>query len=79
MTTVSISALKSSPAKILDQAQDYPVAVAKRTQIKAYLIGSKLYEKLIAYLENQSDKKVIESTNFRQGKNFEIVAKELGL
>ena len=46
METVTISQLKSQPSKIIGSALDYPVAVAKRTQIKAYLIGKELYEKI---------------------------------
>jgi len=79
MITVSISTLKSSPAKILEEAQDYPVAVANRTKVKAYLIGSTLYEKLISHLEDQIDAKAVKTTNFREGKSFERVAKELGI
>jgi len=79
MTTVSISALKSRPSKILEEAREYPVAVVNRSKVKAYLLGKELYEKLVAYLENTVDKEAVMGANFRRGKDFKKIAKELGL
>ncbi len=79
MEIVTISQLKSQPSKIIVNALDYPVAVAKRTQIKAYLIGKELYEKIISLLEDYIDKTIVKKTDFRKGKDFEKVAKELGI
>jgi len=79
METVTISQLKSQPSKIIGSALDYPVAVAKRTQVKAYLIGKELYEKIISLLEDYIDKTIVKKTNFRKGRDFEKVAKELGI
>lgn len=79
MITVSVSTLKINPAKVLEAAQDYPVAVAKRAKIKGYLLGEQLYEKLLSYIEDQIDKKAIKSANFRRGQNFDKVVRELGL
>lgn len=55
------------------------MAVENRNEVKAYLIGSELYEKLLSYLENQFDKFVIGKTDFSKGKDFEKVAKRLGI
>lgn len=79
MTVISISQLKARPSKALSLAEDYPVAVGKRNQVKAYLVGKDLYEKLIAYLENYIDEKAVRSVNFRKGKPFEKVASRLGI
>lgn len=79
MNSISISQLKINPSFAINQAVDYPVAVENRSEIKAYLIGKELYEKLIFYLENQSDKFVIGKTDFSKGKDFEKVAKQLGI
>ncbi len=79
MNVVSISQLKASPAKILRQAADYPVAVNKRNQVEAYLIGSNLYEKMISFMEDLVDRKAIKQANFSQAEDFEEVAKELGI
>lgn len=79
MNSVSISQLKTNPAKAIMQSDDYPVAVEKRNKVKAYLIGKDLYEKLIAYIEDYIDKKTIEKTDFSKGKDFESVAKELSI
>lgn len=39
----------------------------------------KLHKKLIRYIENYLDNKTIQSTNYRSGKDFEKVARELGI
>jgi len=79
MNTISISQLKTNPAKAIMQAGEYPVVVEKRNKVKAYLIGKDLYEKLISYIEDSVHKKTIEKTDFSKGKDFESVAKELGI
>ena len=79
MNNVSISQLKINPSRVISQASDYPVAVEKRNQIKAYVIGKELYEKIIAYIEDYLDKLAAKNTDFSKGKDFEKVTKELGL
>ncbi|MBI3955181.1 type II toxin-antitoxin system Phd/YefM family antitoxin [Candidatus Gottesmanbacteria bacterium] len=79
MTTVSISQLKTNPSEVISQAYDYPVAVEKRNEVKAYLIGRELFEKIVAYLEDYIDRKAIEKTNFKEARDFEKVARDLGL
>ena len=79
MNTISISQLKVNPSLAISQATDYPVAVSSRNQTKAYLIGKQLYDKLMDHLEDRLDKAVIKKTDFSQGKDFEIVAKKLGI
>ena len=79
MNNVSISQLKINPSRVISQASDYPVAVEKRNQIKAYVIGKELYEKIIAYIEDYLDKLAVKNTDFSKGKDFEKVTKELGL
>jgi len=76
---LSISQLKVNPASAIHQAVDYPVAIGKRNKVKAYLIGKDLYEKLVFYIEDYIDGLVVEKTDFKKGKDFEKVAKELGL
>ena len=79
MNNVSISQLKINPSRVISQASDYPVAVEKRNQIKAYIIGKELYEKIVGYIEDYLDKLVVKNTDFSKGKDFEKVTKELGL
>jgi PHD/YefM family antitoxin component YafN of YafNO toxin-antitoxin module len=79
MDSVSISQLKVNPSQVINQAVDYPVAVEKRNQIKAYVIGKELYEKITAYIENYLDKLAVRNADFSKGKDFEKVAKELGI
>ena len=79
MNSISISELKTRPSKIVAQAEDYPVAVEKRNKVYAYLIGKNLFEKIISYIEDYIDKKTIEKTDFGKGRDFDRVAKELGI
>jgi PHD/YefM family antitoxin component YafN of YafNO toxin-antitoxin module len=79
MDTVSISELKIRPSKTIEMATDYPVAVENRNQVKAYLVGKELYEKIIGYIEDYLDRAVVNKTDFSKGEDFEKVAKELGI
>ena len=79
MNTISISQLKTAPSKIINQAYDYPVAIEKRNKIQAYLIGKSLYDKIVAYIEDYIDKRAAGKTDFSKGKDFEKVARELGI
>ncbi len=79
MNVVSISDLKTNPSKVIAQSDDFPVAVENRNKIKAYLLGKDLYEKVVSYLENQIDEKAVKETDFSKGKDFEKVAKSLGI
>lgn len=79
MTSISVSQLKANPAAAINQAVDYPLAVLSRSQVKAYLIGKDLFEKLVDYLEDTADRKVIAKTDFSKGESLDKVAKELGL
>lgn len=79
MTTISVSELKTNPSKAILEAADYPVAIENRNDVRAYLIGKELYEKMIAYLEDFIDVNAVRITDFTKGKDFERVAKKLGV
>ncbi len=79
MDTISISQLKTHPSKIIAEAADYPVSITNRNKTEAYLLGAELYEKIISYLEDFVDTKAVKNTNFKKGKDFEKVAKQLGI
>ncbi|MFV1917471.1 MAG: type II toxin-antitoxin system Phd/YefM family antitoxin [Patescibacteria group bacterium] len=79
MDVISISQLKTNPAKALEAAMDAPLGVQKRNKLKAYLIGSELFEKLVSYIEDYIDSSAVETTDFSKGRDFEKVAKELGI
>ena len=79
MTSVSVSQLKVNPSKVIAQAMDYPVAVQKRNRIQAYVVGSELYEKLMALVEDTVDKAVVQKTDFSQGRDFDKIVSELGI
>jgi antitoxin StbD len=79
MITTTISQLKVNPSSVIAQAADYPVAVENRNKVQAYLIGKNLYERLMIFLEDAADAAAVKHTDFTKGKDFEKVAKELGI
>ncbi len=79
MTYASISDLKTNPASIISESLDYPVAIQKRNKVQAYMVGKDLFDRMVAYLEDETDRKAVAQTDFAKGKNFEDIASELGL
>lgn len=63
----------------MKMANDFPILIENRNQKAGYILSTDMYETLVDYIENHIDKKTIESTDFKKGKNFEDVAKSLGL
>lgn len=57
--TVSVTELKRNFADILKQADDCPVAVLNHNRPEAYLLPAAHYERLMAYLEDLEDAKVV--------------------
>jgi antitoxin StbD len=56
---VSVTELKRNYAGILKQADDAPIAVLNHNRPDAYLLPAGHYERLIAYLEDLEDAKVV--------------------
>lgn len=79
MTTISISELKANPSAAIRRAADYPVAVENRNEVTAYLVGKRLFERFIAYLEYREDRAAIAQADFSKAKDFERVARDLGI
>ena len=79
MPSVSITELKTNPSAVLSRAEDFPVAIQRRNKTAGYVLGKDLFEKLVLFLEDQEDKKIIEHTDFSKGRDFEELAKELGI
>lgn len=78
-TYISITQLKTHPAKVISQADDYPLVIRSRNKIKGYLLGKALFENIISYIEEYIDKKAVREADFTQGKDFESVAQDLGI
>lgn len=57
--TVSVTELKRNFANILKQADDCPVAVLNHNRPEAYLLPAAHYERLMAYLEDLEDAKLV--------------------
>ncbi len=79
MTNISISQLKTNPAKAIKEATDAPVGVQKRNKLEAYLVGSELFEKLVSYVEDYIDKKAVKEADYKKVTPLDDVIKELGL
>jgi len=79
MNSISISDLKTNPASAINEASDIPVAIKKRNKTRAYLVGKELFENIVAYIEDYTDRSVIQKTNFSKGRDFERIAEELGV
>lgn len=79
MNTLNISDLKTNPSNAIALAEDFPVGILNRNNIKAYLLGKELFEQLISYLEDSLDASTIRNTDFSKGQNFETFAKKLGV
>ena len=56
---VSVTELKRNYAEILKQADDAPVAVLNHNRPEAYLLPAGHYERLMAYLEDLEDAKLV--------------------
>ncbi len=79
MTITSISQLKMNPSAVIAQAADYPVAVANRNTVTAYVVGKRLFERLTSFLEDRLDGDAVANADFSKGKDFEKIARDLGI
>lgn len=60
-TTVSVTDLKRSYAEIVKFADDSAVAILNHNRPEAYLLGAAHYERLMAYLEDLEDAKLLQT------------------
>ena len=58
--TVSVTELKRNFAEIIQQADDSPIAILNHNRPEAYLLPAAHYERLLAYLEDLEDAKVVQ-------------------
>ena len=73
--SVSVTELKRNYANILKQSDDGPVAVLNHNRPEAYLVPARHYERLMAYLEDMEDAKLVRERN--DGPFVEISLDEL--
>ncbi len=57
--SVSVTELKRNYASIIKEAEDSPVAVLNHNRPEAYLLPADHYERLMSYLEDLEDAKLI--------------------
>jgi hypothetical protein len=79
MNNINISELKTNPSNAITLAEDFPVGILNRNDIKAYLIGKDLFEQLVGYLEDTIDGTIIRDTDFSKGEDFDTFAKEFSI
>jgi antitoxin StbD len=73
--TVSVTELKRNFAEIIKQADDSPVAILNHNRPEAYLLPAAHYERLMDYLEDLEDAKLVQE---RAGGPFvEVLLDEL--
>ena len=70
MTTTTISQLKMNPSAVIAQAVDYPVAVESRNTVTGYVVGKRLFERLMDYLEDKLDAAALAKADFSKEKNL---------
>ena len=58
--TVSVTELKRNFAEIIQQADDSPVAILNHNRPEAYLLPAAHYERLLAYVEDLEDAKLVQ-------------------
>ena len=58
--TVSVTDLKWNFAQIIKQSDDCPVAILNHNRPEAYLVPANHYERLMAYLEELEDAKLLQ-------------------
>ena len=58
--TVSVTELKRNFASIIKQADENPVAILNHNRPEAYLLPAAHYERLMAYLEDLEDARMVQ-------------------
>jgi antitoxin StbD len=58
--SVSVTELKRNFADIIRQADDGAIAVLNHNKPEAYLLPARMYERLMAYLEDLEDIKIVQ-------------------
>lgn len=58
--SVSVTELKRNFSEIMSQADDGAIAVLNHNRPEAYLLPARMYERLMAYLEDLEDIKLVQ-------------------
>ena len=58
--SVSVTELKRSFSEIISQADDGAIAVLNHNKPEAYLLPARMFERLMAYLEDLEDTKLVQ-------------------
>jgi|GEM_PF-1095273 len=81
--SITISQLKMNPMAAINMADDYPLEVFNRGTSKAYLVGKKLFDQIVEWMEDMEDKRAIDyalkSGELDEAEDFEEFAAKLGI
>jgi antitoxin StbD len=58
---VSVSDLKKSPSRIMEQSQGHPVAVLNHNRVMAYMLDPQTFEAMLERLDDQALMEIIKS------------------
>ena len=76
--TASITELKKSPTKLLEEAGNEPIAILNHNTPSAYLLSSEYYEKIMDFLDDHYlAKEVKEALNYKEDELIEVDIDEL--
>ncbi len=75
--TASITELKKSPTKLLNEAHGEPIAILNHNKPEAYLIPAKVYEALMDVLEDAELLNVVKERMKDKDKAIEVDINEL--
>lgn len=70
--TVSVTELKRNFASVMAQAAGLPVAVLNNNKPEAYLVPAEAYERLIDYVEDLEDAKIVRQRMNEVGKKVTL-------
>ena len=75
--TTSISELKKSPTKVLNDAHGEPVAILNRNTTEAYLVPAKAFEFFIDLLDDAELARIVKQKQAEKSKAIEVNIDEL--
>ena len=70
--TASITELKKSPTKLINDAHGEPIAILNHNRPEAYLIPAEVYEKMMDIIEDLELSKIVKERSKDKSKAIEV-------
>lgn len=77
--SISISQLKTNPSVAFTMAKEAPLVILRRNKVAGYLVSPEIYDALVQYIENHTDREAIESAKDEKHIELEELLEELDL